>query len=110
MATEADQPVHMRELITVTPLEIAGKVIEPVVRLEGWCFAANAHNGQGGGGGALARLSPAFIEVRDGDQTYTVPVSDPTQSTLRTLLAISGAVSALCLLIMGLTALATRRR
>jgi len=109
MATGTEKPVHMREFIKVAPVEIGGKVIEPVVRLEGWCFAANAHDGQGGGG-ALARLLPVSIEVRDGDRTYTVPVSDPTQSTLRTLLAIGGAVSAFCLLIMLFTGLATRRR
>lgn len=104
MPEERDRPVRTRELIMATPVTVAGKVVQPIVRLDGWWQAS------GSGAGALVRLSPDSIQVQDGKRTYSVPITDPTSATLRTFFYLGGAISAGCILLMLLVRLATRRR
>jgi hypothetical protein len=104
MAQLGERSQRMDELLQSTPIEVAGKLIQPVARLEGW----HQHTGTAGEG-MLVRLSPALIQVREGDRHYSVPITDPTQTTLRTLFWLGGTVSLVCLSIMLLTVLLTRR-
>jgi hypothetical protein len=99
------QPQRIQQLIEAPPIEVGGKVIEPVARLEGWQQTFGP-----GGAWAVARLLPVAVTVREGEQHYTIPLSDPTSNALRPLFLISGAVTLLCLFIMLLTTILTRRR
>ena len=106
--SQPGRPQCIDELLQSTPIEVAGKVVQPVAHLEGW------HQSMGTAGeGMLVRLSPALIQVRDGDQQYSVPITgaivDPAQNTLRLFFLVGGAISLLCLSVMLLTALFTRR-
>jgi len=102
------QPQRIDELLESTPIEVGGKVVQLVACLEGWCQPVGA-----AGEGMLLRLSPALIQVREGDQQYAVPIAgtiaDPTQNTLRTFFLLAGSVTLLCLSVMLLAALLTRR-
>jgi hypothetical protein len=104
MSAEQEQPVRTRELIMTTPLTVAGKVLQPVARLDGWWQASEW------GGGALARLSPHSVKVEDGDRTYTVSLSDPAGADLKTFFYVGGAVAVGCIVFMLLVRLATGRR
>lgn len=103
MPAERERPMRARELILATPVTVAGKVVQPVVRLEGWWQTS------GQGAGALVRLSPDSIKVQDGERTYSVAIPDPTGAALRTFFYLGGAISAVCILLMLLVSLATRR-
>lgn len=95
---------RMDELLQSTPIQVAGKLVQPVARLEGWRQRIGT-----AGEGMFVRLSPALIQVREGDRHYSVPITDPTQHTLRTFFWLGGAVSLVCLSIMLLAVLLTRR-
>ena len=103
-----ERPQRIDKLLQSTPIEVAGKLVQPVARLEGWRQRMGS-----AGEGMLVRLSPALIQVREGDHQYTVPIAgaiaDPTQHTLRTFFWLGGAVSLLCLSVMLLAVLFTRR-
>ena len=101
----AQQPQRIDQLLQAAPVTVGDKVVQPVARLDGWWqdFGVN-------GAGAVVRLSPASITVREGERSYSVPIVDSTQSTLRTFFFIGSGVALLCLLVMLLTTLLTRRR
>lgn len=104
MSQDNGSPQRIHQLLQAPPIEVAGKVVQPVARLDGWWQAFGA-----AGAGAVARLVPLAVEVRTGDQAYSVPIEDPSQAALRSFLLIGGAFSLLCMVTILLTNLFTRR-
>ena len=98
------QPQRFQQLLQATPIEIAGKVIQPVAQLDGWW------GGDRNGERAWVRLSPASLTVRDGAHTYEVPMTDPAVGVIRTFVLVGSAVALVSLLIMLLTTYLARRR
>lgn len=108
MSQQLERSQRIDQLLQSTPIEVAGKVVQPVARLEGWRQRIGS-----AGEGMIVRLSPALIQVREGDQQHIVPIAgaiaDPTQNTLSLFFLLGGAISLLCLSVMLLTALFSRR-
>lgn len=98
------QPQRIQQLLQAAPLEIAGKVVQPVARVDGWW------GGGRDGEGAWFRLAPAALTVREGERSYDVPMTDSTESVIRTFVLVGGAVAFVCLLVMLLTTYLARRR
>jgi|GEM_PF-2968226 len=103
MSQARNESVSDQALIQAQPIAVAGKILQPVVRLQQWQALGDA------GGGAFVRLAPHTVHVQTGDQTYTVPIVDPTQATLRRFFYLGAAISGFCLLLMLLTVGVTRR-
>ena len=101
----AGQPQRISQLLQGEPITVGNQRVQPAARLEGWLFP-----GGGNGGGAFVRLSPATVTVQKNGQQYTIPLTHPTQNSLRPLFFISGAVALVALFVMLLTKLLTRRR
>ena len=101
---QPQQPQRIHQLLQAAPIELAGKVIQPVAQLDGWW------GGDQNGEGAWVRLSPASLTVREGERSYEVPMTDPAESVIRTFAMIGGAVALVSLLIMLLTTFLARRR
>lgn len=99
-----ESPKRIHQLLQAAPIEIAGKVIQPVAQLDGWW--GGDHNGEG----AWVRLAPATLTVREGARTYEVPMTDPAENVIRTFAFIGAAVALVSLLIMLFTTYLTRRR
>jgi len=100
----AGRPQRISQRLQSEPITVGDQIVQPVARLEGWLLP-----GDGNGGGAFVRLTPAIVTVRKHGQAYTVPLTDPTYHPLRTLYIISGAVALVALFVMLLTKLLTRR-
>ena len=98
--TKLDQPLN------AAPIVVGQRRIQPMVRVAGWQTAAS----DGSFAGALGRVTPQAILVQEGDQEYTIPVTDPQREIVRGLLTGALAVSALCLLIMVVAGRAASRR
>ncbi len=94
-------PAHA--LLEGTPITVAGKIVQPMVRLQRWQALGDA------GGAAFVRLSPHSVRIQAGDSTYAVPIVDPTQASLRKFFYLGTAISGVCLLLMLLAVGLTRR-
>jgi hypothetical protein len=101
----AGRPQRISQLLQSEPITVGDQIVQPAARLEGWLLSDD-----GNGGGAFVRLSPATVTVQKNGQHDTIPLTDPTQNSLRTLFLISGAVMFLSLFIMLITKVLTRRR
>ena len=104
MSPASEHAVPPQTLLQATPVEIAGNVLQPVVRLQKWQVLGDA------GHVAFVRLSPHAVHVQAGDKRYVVPIHDPTQATLQMFFYWGAAISGVCLLIMLLTTWFVRRR
>ncbi len=101
----AAQPQRISQLLQRVPITVGDQIIQPTARLEGWVQSFGDR-----GSGAFVRLSPATVTVQKNGQHYTIPLTNPTQNSLRTLFLSSGAVMLLSLFVMLLTKVLTRRR
>lgn len=99
------QPQYISQILQGEPITVGDQIVQPAARLEGWVQAFGDS-----GGGAFVRLSPATVTVEKNGERYTIPLTDPTQHSLRLLFLISGAVMLLSLFVMLLTKVLTRRR
>lgn len=98
------QPQRIQQLLQAAPIEMAGKVIQPVAHLDGWW------GGDRNGEGAWVRLTPASLTVREGAHSYEVPLTDPSAGVIRTFVLVGGAVALVSLLIMLFTTYLARSR
>jgi len=105
MAQSVKQPQRIQQLIEARPILVAGKLVQPVARLDGWWQTFGA-TGEGG----LVRIVPATIHVREGERSYSLPMTDPLPPALRTLFYVGGIVSLVCIAIMVSITLFTPRR
>lgn len=99
-----EPPKRIHQILQAAPIEIAGKVIQPVAQLDGWW------SGGRNGAGAWVRLTPATLTVRDGALIYNVPMTDPTENVIRSFARIGATVALVSLLMMLLTTYLARRR
>lgn len=101
----AAQPQRISQVLQGKPITVGDQIVQPAARLEGWVQSFGANDG-----GALVRLSPATVTVEKNGERYTIPLTAPTQHSVRLLFLISGAVMLLSLFVMLLTKVLTRRR
>ncbi|MFZ4657182.1 MAG: hypothetical protein ACOYNY_09235 [Caldilineaceae bacterium] len=101
----AAQPQRISQLLQRVPITVGDQIIQPTARLEGWVQSFGDR-----GSGAFVRLSPATVTVQKNGQHYTIPLTNPTQNSLRSLFLIGGAVAFVALVVILLAKLLTRTR
>lgn len=95
--------MQLDELLPARTVEHGAMMIQPIARLTGWSQEEEA------GGGGLFRIAPVSITVQRGEETETIPITDPTQETVQTLVKVGVMVSGVSILLMLLAKLLTRR-
>ncbi|MBX3010514.1 MAG: hypothetical protein KF832_03365 [Caldilineaceae bacterium] len=103
MSQSFGRPTALDELIPAPIVAVADMVVQPIARLEGWVVAGPA------GAAALGRLTPATIHVRRGEREDVVPIAAADLPAVRTFLLFGAVVSLVCVVIMLLTTVLTRR-
>ena len=86
-----------RRLVTA-PIPLGGRTVELVARLSGRLWAGDAATASHAG--ALVRIEPVALIVREGDETRSIPIEDPVRAPGKGLAVVAGAVSLGCMLIM----------
>jgi hypothetical protein len=75
-----------------------GRTIQPVAQASGWRWAGGDQ--QATYGGALVRVQPLEIHVREGEALRIIPMDDPGGNALRAMALRALAVALVCLLVM----------
>ncbi|MEZ4663852.1 MAG: hypothetical protein R2911_40485 [Caldilineaceae bacterium] len=75
-------------MLEEAPIVVGQRSVCGVASLTGWQIAAS----DGSFASALGRLTPHAIRVQEGDDEYTIPISDPLRETGRGLIMAALAV------------------
>lgn len=84
--------------LVAQPVTSGARTIEPVAHISGWHWSGGS--GAPGQGGALVRIRPVEIRVREGEETRTLPLDDPVRTATSGIIFAALAVSLFCWLIM----------
>lgn len=99
-------PIDRR--LAAQPITRGVRTIEPVAQMSGWHWSAGA--GASSPVGALVRISPLEVRVREGEQTRTIPLEDPVGKAVQGIFFSALMVSIFCWLIMVVVHWLTQRR
>jgi hypothetical protein len=108
MPATAPTPSKIDRRLVGNPIQIDGRIVQPVARLHGRLGSGGSQ--AGGGAGGMLRLEPVAVIVRQADGAEsTVALPDPTAETLRGMAGAAVAVAALSV-VLNVLARVLRRR
>jgi hypothetical protein len=108
MANDKPSWIRLDHRLTQEPLTSGKRTIQPVAQLTGWQWVnvlATASTG-----GALVRIQPRAVIVRQDGVEQTIPMVDPLRAPLRALILTGMLVSLGCWLVMMIVQRLARRR
>jgi hypothetical protein len=88
----------VEERLTVGPIVIGARAIQPVAQAVGWRWAGGRN--PAGFAGALVRIRPLEIIVHEGEEERTIPIADPEAEALRAIVFLGILVSLSCWFVM----------
>jgi hypothetical protein len=98
MAENKPVRVKIDQRLNGEPALHHGRTIQPVAQASGWRWAGE---GQGASsGGALVRVQPLEIHVREGEALRIIPIDHPGGDSVRALALRALAMALVCLLVM----------
>ncbi|MCX6028566.1 MAG: hypothetical protein NT169_04585 [Chloroflexi bacterium] len=99
MTERPDKPGRIDRLLTGQQITIGGRTIQPVARAGGWYGGSQTEGG--GGFGALVRVTPVEVVVRepDGAERHVVTF-DATRQAIRGIVVAGLTVAGVCMAIM----------
>lgn len=93
---------RINRILTVEPLQVGQRTIQPVARASGW-YAADGETGRSAIG--WVRLAPLNVVVQEPDGSQRrIPLTDPDTQVLRQMFRSMVLVAAACLTISAIVA------
>ncbi|RIK37386.1 MAG: hypothetical protein DCC55_24475 [Chloroflexi bacterium] len=94
--------------LVAQPITSGVRTIELVAHMSGWQWSGGSETSSQGG--AIVRIRPVELRVREGEETRTIPFNDPVRSALTGIVFSAVSVSLFCWLIMFVTQRLAQRR
>jgi uncharacterized spore protein YtfJ len=108
MPATAPTPSRIDRRLVGNPIQIDGRIVQPVARLRGRLGSGGSQTA--GGAGGMLRLEPVEVIVRQADGAEsTVALRDPTAAALRGMAGAAVAVAVLSVILNVLARILRRR-
>ena len=108
MGNGASSGAKVDRRIEAEPVLVAGRRIQPVVRLAGWEMDGDEQTGPFVS--SVGRLTPLEVRIESGEEQEVLSIEDPLQEPIRGILTVGVVVSAVCILIMLAAQVVARRK